>query len=250
VNEPKTTPQANIGDAAKSKASAAGASASDVIDDARDAVSEASGPAHSYLDELLGSVRQRAVHAIDERKNAGAQYVNGIARAIRAGAHELQSTTPEAGRYIEQAAEALERTAQTIESRSYGELIDDASTLVRRNPTAATLTAMTAGLLFARFLRAGEVSVVGASSSHASSNGGERVRTGGIGDIDDIGNYEDPVRAAGGLDPVAPEPAVVTAAVGETEISGDDAMQRSPGQTPVEATTRSILDGGPKTPGV
>jgi hypothetical protein len=121
--------------------------ASQLTDNAKDAVSGAGDKLRS---------------AVEDQKNAGADFVTGIAAAVRRAAGEFDDQVPQAGDYIRRAADQIDNTSAAIRQRDLGELLQGVQDFARRQPTAFLGATVLAGFVAVRFLK----------SSKSSGSGG------------------------------------------------------------------------------
>jgi len=128
--------------------------ASDFADAAKDAASQAA-------DKLK--------QAVDGQKNAGAEYVGGLADTMRRAAREFDNDLPIAGTYIRKAASQVEVVSDSIRNGNFNDLVRNAQSFARRQPTAFLGMAVLAGFGVIRFLK---------SSAEASNDSGPDWRTG------------------------------------------------------------------------
>jgi nucleotide-binding universal stress UspA family protein len=122
--------------------------ASDLADAAKDVASQAT-------DKLKD--------AVNDRKSAGAEYVGTIAETMRRAAREFDADLPMAGTYIRKAAEQVDSVSQGIKNGNLGDLVQNAQSFARRQPTAFLGIAVLAGFGVVRFLK---------SSAESSSTSG------------------------------------------------------------------------------
>lgn len=120
--------------------------ASDFVDAAKDVASQTS-------DKLKG--------AVNDRKTSGAEYVDSLADTMRRAAREFDTDLPIAGTYIRKAASQVEGMSDTIRTGSFNDLVRNAQSFARRQPTAFLGIAVLAGFGVVRFLK---------SSSEGSGN--------------------------------------------------------------------------------
>ena len=123
--------------------------ASDFVDAAKDVASQAS-------EKLKG--------AVDDRKSSGAEYVNSLADALRRAAREFDADLPIAGTYIRKAASQVEGVSDTIRTGSFNDLVRNAQSFARRQPTAFLGIAVLAGFGAVRFLKSSSATDVGHSN--------------------------------------------------------------------------------------
>ena len=111
--------------------------------------------------------------AVSERKAAGADYVGGIAEAMRRAGKEFDQELPIAGKYIRKAASQVDEVADSIRTGDVGDLVRNAQSFARRQPTAFVAIAALAGFAAVRFLKSSSSDSAGTSSR---ASGGSRSR--------------------------------------------------------------------------
>jgi len=122
--------------------------ASNVSENAKDAVSGAGNKLRS---------------AAEDQKNVGADFVTGIATAVRRAAGGFEDQIPQAGEYIRRAADQIDHTSDAIRERDLGELLQGVQDFARRQPTAFLGATVLAGFVAIRFLKSSKSSGAGAS---------------------------------------------------------------------------------------
>jgi hypothetical protein len=130
--------------------------ASDFVDAAKDVASQAT-------DKLKD--------AVNDRKSSGAEYVGSLADTMRRAAREFDADLPIAGTYIRKAASQVESMSDTIRTGSFNDLLRNAQSFARRQPTAFLGIAVLAGFGVVRFLKS---SSEGATPSDHSSSASAR----------------------------------------------------------------------------
>jgi hypothetical protein len=136
--------------------------ASDLVDAAKDVASQAS-------EKLKGT--------IDDRKSSGAEYVGSLANSMRRAAREFDADLPMAATYIRKAASQVEDVSETIRTGSFNDLLHNAQSFARRQPTAFLGIAVLAGFGVVRFLKSSSEASADAgrtSSAKADTNAGYR----------------------------------------------------------------------------
>lgn len=128
--------------------------ASDFVDAAKDVASQAS-------DKLKG--------AVDDRKSSGAEYVGSLADSMRRAAREFDADLPIAGTYIRKAASQVEGVSDTIRTGSFNDLVRNAQSFARRQPTAFLGIAVLAGFGVVRFLKSSSEGATDAGHSNLNS---------------------------------------------------------------------------------
>jgi hypothetical protein len=147
----------------KSKANALASSSAEQV---KGQAAELSDEAKNVADQAGEKLKE----AVSERKVAGADYVGGIAEAMRRAGREFDQDLPIAGKYIRKAASQVEDVADSIRTGDMGDLVRNAQSFARRQPTAFVAIAALAGFAAVRFLK---------SSSSESSAGTSSRRTEG-----------------------------------------------------------------------
>ncbi|MEP9380354.1 hypothetical protein ABLE91_26885 [Aquabacter sp. CN5-332] len=99
------------------------------------------------------SLKQQAHQFADEKKEQGAERIDGFADAIRGAARSLEEEMPMGASYIDSAAEQLERAAAALKGRSVEQLLGDMENLTRGRPLVLFGGAVVAGFALTRFLK-------------------------------------------------------------------------------------------------
>jgi len=105
--------------------------------------------ASDFVDAAKGKLQQ----AVDGQKNAGAEYVGGLADTMRRAAREFDNDLPIAGTYIRKAASQVEVVSDSIRNGNFNDLVQGAQSFARRQPTAFLGMAVLAGFGLIRFLK-------------------------------------------------------------------------------------------------
>ncbi len=165
---PNDTSASDIGAAAEEVKQRVG----DVADHAAEIARRARDQAAAAASEFVQPVKDKARDFAEEQKQAGAERLGGVARAIHQAADQLeQDLPPQAGAYIHRAAEGIERVSSTIRERSLGDLVGTLETFARRQPVAFFGGAVLTGFVLSRFLKS---SADSRGSPPTSAAGGER----------------------------------------------------------------------------
>lgn len=127
---------------------------------------------HQDLGGAPGGVRGMAAKAgekimdtAEKQKAVGADYVDGIAEAVRRAAGEFEGQAPQAAQYIRYAADQMESMSDSFRRRDIAQMMQDVQSFARRQPTAFLGIGFLAGFAAVRFLRSGS------SGSSMSSSG-------------------------------------------------------------------------------
>ena len=103
--------------------------------------------------EVAAAAKERAIGFAEEQQQMGAERAEGLARAVHGAADQLQETSPEIARYVQEAASAVDGFARTLRTSSPGELMGHVEDLARRQPVAFFGAAVLAGFALARFAK-------------------------------------------------------------------------------------------------
>lgn len=116
------------------------------------------GPGHPITEakkvgsELVGAVRDSAVSMLDTQRSRAADQIAAIGEAVRRSAQSLDSTGGETiVRYADQAARQISDFAETLRTRSWGDLTGDVEDFARRYPMAFMASAIGIGFIAGRF---------------------------------------------------------------------------------------------------
>lgn len=142
--------------------------ASDFVDAAKDMASQAGG---------------KLKDAVQDQKVQGAAYVGNLADTMRRAAREFDSELPIAGNYIRKAATQVEGVSDSIRHGNFDDLLRNAQSFARRQPTAFLGMAVLAGFGLVRFLNS---SSQAETRTPESMGGSPRGSTNGQGFRDDF----------------------------------------------------------------
>ncbi|MEY3552071.1 MAG: hypothetical protein RL735_419 [Pseudomonadota bacterium] len=124
--------------------------ASGVFEQARSAAAEAGlDPA-----KLAQDVGAKLRDAAEAQKNAGAERIIGVARAIRAAAGNLEQESPQVAQYVRSAASSLEKVTRDFSAHSVDDMGHALGDMARRNPTLFFAGSLLAGFALFRLLNA------------------------------------------------------------------------------------------------
>jgi ElaB/YqjD/DUF883 family membrane-anchored ribosome-binding protein len=130
--------------------------------------------------DVADQAGEKLQEAVAERKVAGADYVGGIAVAMRRAGREFDQELPIAGKYIRKVASQVEDVADSIRTGDVGDLVRNAQSFARRQPTAFVAIAALAGFAAVRFLKSSSSDSAGMPSRRTSdgSRSGNNVEAG------------------------------------------------------------------------
>jgi hypothetical protein len=103
--------------------------------------------------QLIGAVRDSATSLMDDQRNRAADQIASIAGMVRNSVQSLdRQSAGTVCQYADDAASRIDNFAETLRTRSWGELAGDVEDFARRWPMAFMAAAMGAGFLAGRFL--------------------------------------------------------------------------------------------------
>ena len=135
---------------------------------------EAAGAAEDIKTEgaaVAEAAKDQALGFAEEQKRLGADQAEGLARAVRGAADQLQDSSPQVARYVHEAASAVDGLARSLRDSSPGQLMGQMEDLARRQPVAFFGAAVLAGFALTRFAMS--------SAEEARHDGAQPMRTGG-----------------------------------------------------------------------
>ena len=103
--------------------------------------------------DAAGRIKNRAREAAEQQKQAGADQIGGVAKALGAAAGELEQQMPMAAQYIEDVAGQLGTMASALRERSIDEVLGNVSDLARRQPGLFFAGAVATGFALSRFAK-------------------------------------------------------------------------------------------------
>jgi hypothetical protein len=109
--------------------------------------------AKTAFDAASVTVKERARKVAEQQKQAGAEQIGGVARAVHGAARELEQKMPQAAGFVHDAAARLEGAAASLRERSVDDLIRSLNNFARSQPAAFFGGAVLAGFALSRFLK-------------------------------------------------------------------------------------------------
>ena len=139
--------------------------------------------------EALGKVQDRAGDrietTIDEKKGRAADTLNDVAQSLLSSSQSMRAQgNAEASRYIEKAADQVERLASYLDRADVHQVFDEVEGFARRQPAAFMAGAFAVGFLASRFLKSSRGDM-GTNMNYRSESGRSSINTGASG----IGSY-------------------------------------------------------------
>jgi hypothetical protein len=105
------------------------------------------------VEPVLEPAKEKALQMAEQQKAAGADRVQGLARAINSAADQLNQDMPEAANYIRNAAQGLERASNAVRDQSMEDLAGVVRDFARKDPAAFIGGSILAGFMLSRFLK-------------------------------------------------------------------------------------------------
>jgi hypothetical protein len=103
---------------------------------------------------LMDRVRQGASSQLSSQKTKATDGIGTVAQAVRQTTQHLRDQQHDTiARYVDEAANQLERVSNQLRDKDVGELMQDAQRFARRRPAVFIGSAFAIGLLGARFLK-------------------------------------------------------------------------------------------------
>lgn len=137
--------------------------ASEAAQDATHQVKEKVSDLTEGAKELVSGAGEKLKAAAEDQKNAGADFISGVAGAVRRAASEFDDQIPQAGDYMRRAAAQIDSASDALRRRDLSDLLGGVQDFARRQPTAFLGATALAGFALVRFLKS-------ATSSQASGS--------------------------------------------------------------------------------
>jgi hypothetical protein len=119
--------------------------------------------ARDAVAELTEPLKEKAREVAKERKDAGADQLQLLARAMQGASEAVESDIPHFAGYVKNLSGSLEKASADIRERDLGELGQSMSDFAKRNPSLVFGGAILAGLALSRFVKSSS-----APSKHTS----------------------------------------------------------------------------------
>ena len=120
---------------------------------ARQAADEIKSAAKDAAAGTATALRNRLSGELDYRKYRSRQRLNRVADAIRQTGANVNEADDSVGRYMERAAQGVERMAAYLDEKDVNQILHDAREMARRRPEVFVGGLFIAGLMLGRFLR-------------------------------------------------------------------------------------------------
>jgi len=124
----------------------------------------------SGISGMASKASEKLMDVAEQQKSAGADFVSGMADAVRNAAGSFDNQIPQAGEYIRYAADHMADMSDALRRRDVRQLVSGVETFARQQPTAFLGLTFLAGFAAVRFLRSstqgGSMSASGMSPSY------------------------------------------------------------------------------------
>ncbi len=121
--------------------------------------------------EILEDATDRVKSAVSEQKDAGADYLDAVARAVHRAAREFESDVPQAAHYIRRAGGQLGDVAKAVRQRDMRELVAEVEGVARREPALFFGGTLLLGFAAVRFLKSAPPKTVTAKATGSQGSG-------------------------------------------------------------------------------
>jgi hypothetical protein len=112
------------------------------------------GSAEPHRSGVADQLRNRASDALAQQKHRATEGLGSIVDAVRSTGRQLGDTNqPGIARYVNNAADSLQRWVSTFDRKDVREIVEDVQQFGRRQPALFMGITFGAGLLGARFLK-------------------------------------------------------------------------------------------------
>lgn len=129
------------------------------------------GGAPGGIRDMASRAGEKIMDTAERQKGVGADYVDGIAEAVRRAAGEFETQMPQAAHYIRYAADQMETMSDSFRRRDMSQMLQDVQSFARRQPTAFLGLSVLAGFAAIRFLRSGAPPSTSARSMSSGAGG-------------------------------------------------------------------------------
>jgi hypothetical protein len=103
---------------------------------------------------MVDRIKDQTAAQLNSQKNKATDGLGTVATAVRETTHNLRNQQHDvAARYVEQAADQIERFSNRLREKDITELLGDAQRFARRRPALFVGAAFGLGLLGSRFLK-------------------------------------------------------------------------------------------------
>lgn len=174
---------------AKDLAGDMGKQASEVAQHATARVKEQVSEMTESAKELVSDAGDKLRDAVQDQKNAGADFISGVAGAVRRAANEFDDHIPQAGQYIRRAAAQIDGASEALRRRDLNELLGGVQDFARRQPTAFLGATVLAGFAVVRLLKSSTAPQQSSTAPQSGSAGSWMSPQHGVSSQPRVGEY-------------------------------------------------------------
>jgi hypothetical protein len=157
--------------------SSAGADLEGGVRESANEMKEQSASVAESAKNMASQAGDKLLNTMEQQKAAGADFVSGMAGAMRRAANEF-GDVPQAAQYIRLAADQIDTVSDAFRRRDLSQLVAEVQDFARRQPTAFMGAAVLAGFAVMRFLKTSTAGSAAASSMGYQSYSGQTYGTG------------------------------------------------------------------------
>ena len=143
--------------------------AKDIADSSTDAIKGQASDLVDAAKDVASQATDKLKEAVKDRKSSSAEYVGSLADTMRRAAREFDTDLPLAGSYIRKAASQIEGVSDHIRNGNLNDVVRNAQSFARRQPTAFLGLAVLAGFGAVRFLKSSSDEAAGSQAVGTSS---------------------------------------------------------------------------------
>jgi uncharacterized protein YjbJ (UPF0337 family) len=132
---------------------------------------------------LASDASEKLRSSVETQKTAGADYISGLAGAVRRAAGEFDQEIPQAANYIRGAAEAIDDFSDALRRRDLSQLVRDVQGFARSQPSAFLGATLVAGFAVVRFLKSSTAAASDHSLASFSSSASGQQRSTTVQDV-------------------------------------------------------------------
>ena len=148
---------------------------------------------------MASQAGEKLMDTAEQQKQHGAEYMVGMAGAVRRAASEFDDQMPSAAQYIRMAADQMESMSDSLRRRDVRQMMSDVQSFAQRQPAAFLGMSLLAGFAAVRFLRSSSPGGFSSNGNGMSGSGRSSGMTGsmsggtggsmGSSSFDDDGRY-------------------------------------------------------------
>jgi len=134
------------------------------IENITEEVSALAETAKAKLADVAEPAKEKAIEFAEKEKDAGADQIKAVAKAVHGAASQLESEMPQIAGYIHDAGQRLEQVADELRQGKVEDLMSKFGDYARNQPAMVFGGAMLAGFALTRFVK---------SAAHHPPNAGQ-----------------------------------------------------------------------------